>query len=385
MDTKNNIQILKNISFGKNLISVDKNDNYKKVNFFGKIIRLLKKIVKKNAFDDCKITKITNVMEKMINSKELNPEEIQTIKTKLNEIINYKHIKPENKNKAQSLFDTYFQDKNTNSLRQTLNPEPTPITHLVNNPEEQPITPQPEPLKKDNETPLPPANVSENKLTDDDRLNKVFNELDQLPTDELLSHLDLLAQSGKLNEVKSYTKPDGTQSQGNLAIAAYEILKDEKQAAVLSKLADYKVDFNFKISLLDEEGTPIEKSFSYLIFEKTVEDFGNYSQALIYNINICKHTGFLDFPIMVSTADHTETHRLLSLAVCKLKGKERLDVIQTLLNANANPTLDFFKQDGNTGDIVETRKIYELVEDDKDLKDLIIEADIAWRGNHRSS
>lgn len=111
MDYKNNIQILNKTSFGHCLIKVGPEDKLSRVGLLGKIIRWVKSLGSKKAFDDCKITKIADVLKHMVESKQINETDKAFIKQKFDDILNQKSLKEPNKKVIQEIYQNLFPPK----------------------------------------------------------------------------------------------------------------------------------------------------------------------------------------------------------------------------------------------------------------------------------
>ncbi|WP_284452566.1 hypothetical protein [Parachlamydia acanthamoebae] len=109
MTYNNNINVLQAKSFGKDLIAIEKDGNtLKSVGFLGRFIRRLKKMIGKNSYEDCKITKIASTMKNMVDEHPSDEVGKKIVQDKFKEILGLKKIKPENKDVVQQIFFEVF-------------------------------------------------------------------------------------------------------------------------------------------------------------------------------------------------------------------------------------------------------------------------------------
>ncbi|CCB86993.1 unknown protein [Parachlamydia acanthamoebae UV-7] len=105
MTYNNNINVLQAKSFGKDLIAIEKDGNtLKSVGFLGRFIRRLKKMIGKNSYEDCKITKIASTMKNMVDEHPSDEVGKKIVQDKFKEILGLKKIKPEKQGSCPTNF-----------------------------------------------------------------------------------------------------------------------------------------------------------------------------------------------------------------------------------------------------------------------------------------
>jgi len=202
----------------------------------------------------------------------------------------------------------------------------------------------------------------------------LIENLNTLSKTEIFEKIDLIAKKKQLDKVKVATYEDGSEEQFSLMVAAYHDIDEEKiKWDVINKLIDSGADANTRLVTKNAAGKVKNRTIIALkIFKLTMQNWNTFSyEELLRNVKVCVRAGLVNMPQIKRKGSIAETRYLILNAAEYLKGEQRTEIINLLLENGADHTVRLITQNTDDGDLVEGKVLDQYVKDDPVLKDLL--------------